>query len=193
LLALWLDNHVSLDACLRASRTACAIQQRLAQHAHLQQLPTSCALHGGEFSLGHLGASGHFEFSPVGDMVNTVSRMEPFNRQLGTRIIVSHRVADVLGAAENTKNLTEFALRDLGPFSLRNKKETVRFYHLYQPGVNPTQNGLESRFAQALALYLQSPRDALGLFEALVAEFPQDGPSQYYLRQCIQALSVAAQ
>lgn len=193
LLALWLDNHVSLDACLRASRTACAIQQRLAQHPHLQQLPTSCAVHGGEFSLGHLGASGHFEFSPVGDMVNTVSRMEPFNRQLGTRILVSQTIASVMSAAPMNHASGEFALRDLGPFSLRNKKETVRFYHLYQPGVNPAQNTLESAFAHALKLYLQSPLDALEFFQALVAQFPQDGPSQYYLRQCKQLLNSAAQ
>lgn len=193
LLALWLDNHVSLDACLRAARTACAIQKRLALHPHLQQLPTSCALHGGEFSLGHLGAAGHFEFSPVGDMVNTVSRMEPFNRQLGTRILVSQTIASVMSAAPLNQAPGEFALRDLGPFSLRNKKETVRFYHLYQPGVNPAQNTLESGFAHALKLYLQSPRDALSVYEALVAEFPQDGPSQYYLRQCKQILNSAAQ
>lgn len=188
LLALWLDNHVSIDACLRASRTACAIQKRLAAHADLQQLPTSCALHGGEFSLGHLGASGHFEYSPVGDMVNTVSRMEPFNRQLGTRIICSNVVGEVMA-----KFPSEFKLRDLGAFSLRNKKTAVSFYQLYEPGINPLQNALESQFKQALECFAQAPHNALILFEALAEQFPEDGPCRYYLHQCRQALKNAAQ
>jgi adenylate cyclase len=178
LLALWLDTHISADACIRASRTACAIQKRLAAQADLHRLPTSCAVHGGEFSLGHLGASGHFEYSPVGDMVNTVSRMEPFNRHLGTRILCSELVAEVL-----INSACEFSLRDLGAFNLRNKKTCVRFYQLYEPGINPAQNGLESLFKQALERYACAPAEALPLFQALTAQFPQDGPSRYYLQQ----------
>ncbi|HMY40824.1 MAG TPA: hypothetical protein PK011_15980, partial [Marinagarivorans sp.] len=90
----------------------------------------------GEFSLGHLGAAGHFEFLPVGDMVNTGSRMEPFNRHLGTRIICSDVVANVLA-----ENPAEFAVRDLGAFNLRNKANEVRFYQVNEAGINLAQNG----------------------------------------------------
>lgn len=183
LLALWLDTHISADACLRASRTACAIQKRLAAQAELHLLPTSCALHGGEFSLGHLGAAGHFEFSPVGDMVNTVSRMEPFNRQLGTRIICSDVVAQVL-----EQSGSEFTVRDLGAFNLRNKAHEVRFYQLVDAGIKPAENELESQFKQALAAYARAAEEALPLFAALTAQFPQDGPSRYYLQQCQRLL-----
>ncbi|HMU67362.1 MAG TPA: CHASE2 domain-containing protein, partial [Cellvibrionaceae bacterium] len=155
LLALWLDTHISADACLRASKTARAIQKRLAAQADLHLLPTSCALHGGEFSLGHLGAAGHFEFSPVGDMVNTVSRMEPFNRHLGTRIICSDVVANVLA-----ENPAEFAVRDLGAFNLRNKANEVRFYQVNEAGINLAQNGLESQFKQALAAFERAPAES---------------------------------
>lgn len=184
LLALWLDTHISTDACARASKTACAIQKRLAAQADLHLLPTSCALHGGEFSLGHLGAAGHFEFSPVGDMVNTVSRMEPFNRHLGTRIICSDVVAQVLKEIPG-----EFTVRDLGAFNLRNKAREVRFYQLTEAGINPAQNGLESQFLQALTVFARAPCEALPLFESLTAQFPQDGPSRYYLQQCQRLLN----
>ncbi|HEY6528943.1 MAG TPA: adenylate/guanylate cyclase domain-containing protein [Cellvibrionaceae bacterium] len=183
LLALWLDTHISVDACLRASRTACAIQKRLQVQPDLHRLPTSCAMHGGEFSLGHLGARGHFEYSPVGDMVNTVSRMEPFNRSLGTRIICSDVVAAVL-----IEIPCEFAVRDLGAFNLRNKLHEVHFYQLYEPGINPAQNQLEFQFKQALAAYKRAPEEALTLLQALTEQFPQDGPSRYYLQQCKRAL-----
>jgi adenylate cyclase len=186
LLALWLDTHISADACQRASRTAWAIQKRLAAQADLHVLPTSCAIHGGEFSLGHLGAAGHFEFSPVGDMVNTVSRMEPFNRHLGTRIICSDVVAQVL--AENSG---EFTVRDLGAFNLRNKANEVRFYQVNEAGIKQAQNGLESQFKQALAAYERAPAEALPLLQALTAQFPQDGPSRYYLQQCQRALTAS--
>jgi adenylate cyclase len=186
LLALWLDTHISTDACLRASRTACAIQKRLQAQVDLHRLPTSCALHGGEFSLGHLGARGHFEYSPVGDMVNTVSRMEPFNRSLGTRIICSDIVAEVLAEIP-----CEFAVRDLGAFNLRNKLHEVHFYQLYEPGINPVQNQLESQFKQALAAFKRAPEEALPMLQAITAQFPQDGPSRYYLQQCVRALEIA--
>lgn len=187
LLALWLDTHISADACQRASRTAQAIQNRLAAQADLHLLPTSCAIHGGEFSLGHLGAAGHFEFSPVGDMVNTVSRMEPFNRHLGTRIICSDVVAKVLA-----ENPGECRVRDLGAFNLRNKAREVRFYQVYDAGINPAQNALESQFKQALAAFERAPEEALPLWQSLTAQFPQDGPSQYYLQQCQRALNLSA-
>ncbi len=187
LLALWLDTHISHDACTRASKTACAIQKRLAEQADLQCLPTSCAIHGGEFSLGHLGAAGHFEFSPVGDMVNTVSRMEPFNRHLGTRIICSDLVAQVLA-----ENPGEFAVRDLGAFNLRNKANEVRFYQLQEVCIIQAQNELESQFKQALAVFERAPLEALPLWQAITAQFPQDGPSRYYLQQCQRALNISA-
>jgi adenylate cyclase len=188
LLALWLDTRVSQEVCQRALETAFAIQARLQQDPELgHQLPTSCALHAGEFSLGHLGAQGHFEYSPVGDVVNTCSRVEPLNRTLGTQMLCTAPVAQALLQGEPSQP-APWRLRLLGAFALRNKREPVELYQVKHSPAGDTgeEERLECLFSGALQQYTRNSQEAAGLFQAILAEFPQDGPSKYYAQQTAQ-------
>ena len=85
------------------------------------QLPTRIGLHTGQMMVGNIGAIDRYEYNPIGDIVNTASRIEGLNRHLGTRILASREVL---------YGLDEFLTRDLGEFVLAGKSKPVAVYEL---------------------------------------------------------------
>lgn len=123
LTALWIGAEIDADMCQKALSCARAIDQRINHQPSFQtDLPTYMALHGGQFSLGNLGAIGHFEYSPVGDIINTTARVEHFNRTLKTSILCT----DVIAGPIQAKN--SFELKYLGSFKFRNKNNNTCLY-----------------------------------------------------------------
>lgn len=120
LLAIWTSDAMNAALCEKAVISAKAMIKKL-NNDQQNSFPTSIALHCGEFSLGNLGASSHFEFSPVGDIVNTTSRIEHLNRDLGTQILCSEEFAQVL-KPENVLYR--------GQFEVHNKDKPVRVYEI---------------------------------------------------------------
>lgn len=171
MLALWTGPEMKSEMCHSALRAALNIQRCIADHSVFSDaLPTCTGLHGGTFSLGHLGAKGHFEYSPVGDIINTTARVEHFNRTLQTDILISKDVADHLAADAGVVG----TLMDLGSFDLRNKSQAVNLYTLCD---NPA---LKEQFELALQEYRQGrPKDADNCWRDLIARY-NHGPSRYY-------------
>jgi adenylate cyclase len=174
MLALWTASEITPAICNAALQTVTDIQQRLAQDPDLHgQLPTCFGLHGGQFSLGNLGHTGHFEYSPVGDMINTAARIEHLTRQLGTKILCSAPIAEHI----------QQNMRFLGNFSLRNKAIPVA---LYSPTDLP--EALLTEYKQAYEYFEKKQfGDALAYF-ARLAEDHADGPSIYFANACRQEL-----
>ena len=52
-------------------------------------LRTRFGLHSGQMLLGNIGASHHYEYQAVGDMVNTATRIEGLSKYLGTQVLAS--------------------------------------------------------------------------------------------------------
>jgi len=120
LLAVWSCEKLDRALCETALETARKIIHNLHSPADGEAyFPTSIALHCGEFSLGHLGARNHFEYSPVGDIVNTTSRIEQLNRKLGTEILCSEDFASQL-----EPQVTQYQ----GKFELKNKQQPLGIY-----------------------------------------------------------------
>lgn len=179
MLALWTAAEITPATCNAALQTVLKIQERLAQAPDLhEQLPTCFGLHAGQFSLGNLGNTGHFEYSPVGDMINTAARIEHFNRQLGTRVLCSAPIAEHLLQIPSTK------LRFLGNFSLRNKAVPVALYTV----APDTPEHVLTQFERAYEYFANSQYDeALGAFDRLVSDYA-DEPSRYFVNACRQEL-----
>ncbi len=180
LMALWTGPAITTEMCQQALACARSIQMNIKNNKELaEQLPTCIALHGGQFSLGNLGAKGHFEYSPVGDIINTCSRIEHFNRDLGTQLLLSNIIKTQLANAD-----TEMAeLRYLGDFNLRNKTAAVP---LFTDALSSVE--LQQRFMRAVELFQQHQfTKALNLFNQIFDQ-QQDGPSQFYIRACQQQL-----
>jgi adenylate cyclase len=77
-------------------------------------------LHHGFAMVGNVGHPQRMEFTVLGDVVNVASRLESANRQLGTGILVSATVRDLLAPTHR--------FLPLGPTLLKGKREAVGLF-----------------------------------------------------------------
>jgi len=115
MLALWTatvpDGRMAASACRAALEIAAGVE-KFKNDQGTAYLPTRMGIHAGYVSMGDIGAGGHFEYRAVGDMVNTASRIEALNKELGTTILVSSEVSN---------RLEGFVFRPKGEFILKGK------------------------------------------------------------------------
>lgn len=181
MLALWLSSREDIDPMDGACRAALEIAMAMRtfrQSREEMALPTRIGLHAGQILLGNVGASHRFEYRPVGDIVNTATRIEGLNKFLGTRILVSREVCS---------GVNGFLTRDLGAFLLVGKSKPVLVHELIcrLEDSTPRQRDCCARFAQGIeAFQRQSWDDACSRFHETLKTHAGDGPSRFYLDLC---------
>jgi adenylate cyclase len=132
----------------------------------------------GQFYLGHTGGGGRLGYSILGDCANTAARLESLNKHLGTHVLASHAV---VGGADN------LLLRPVGQFVLVGKAEPISVLEVLgeRDKASASVNQLCTRFAEAFnAFQSQQWASAATLFEAILKDYPGDGPSRFYLSRC---------
>ena len=181
MLAIWAtaqpDAALRTQACLTALDIAGAVQKFNQSHDNLK-LPTRIGLHSGYMLLGNIGAINHYEYTPIGDIVNTASRVEGLNKYLGTRIVLSEEVL---------YQLDGFLTRELGKFLLVGKSKPVVVYELIcRIGESSEQQRrLCAIFNIALnAFRRQSWEEAIKGFNESMEIRREDAPSIFYLKLC---------
>jgi len=135
-------------------------------------------LHTGDAIAGNMGSVRLFDFTVVGDTVNLASRLESVNKVFGTSIIASEHTLK--------KTYDLFLSRSLGPIEVKGKSEPVVIHEVLceavdAPGALTRKVGLYNR---AFGNYREQRfAEAVELFDALLEEFPHDGPSEFYRRR----------
>jgi adenylate cyclase len=173
-LALWPVDHTGIAQRLRACRAALGVQDALAGFAVPGggDMPTRIGLHAGELLLGPVGALDHYEYRAIGDVVNTASRIEALNKQLGTRILASE---DVVGGVAGLD------CRRVGRFRLAGKTQALVLYELMRV---PSEAEARARPSFEAALSAFALGDAVAArrgFEASLALNAGDGVAAFYL------------
>ena len=181
MLALWPSAQPEIQLREKGCRAAFHIADAVAQFNSKHQtkpLPTRIGLHCGYLLMDNIGAEDHFEYAPVGDIINTVSRIEGLNKQLATQVLVSEEVLQGVIGMES---------REVGIFLLSGKTEPVTIYELRGAG-EQTQNWnrlSKDTFPEALALFRAGKWDqALAAFEQCLILAAKDGPSLFYTQLC---------
>jgi len=142
------------------------------------QLPTRIGMHSGYISLGNIGAIDHYEYRPVGDIVNTATRVEGLNKFLGTKVAVSEEVLHQLDG---------FLVRPLGRFIFAGKSKPIEAFELIcrMEESDQKQKDLCGAFAQALTAYQKgSWNEVIDLLSETLQLYGEDGPSNFYLELC---------
>jgi len=181
MLAVWAstqtDATIRNNACLAAMDIANAIQQ-FNQSSSILKLPTRIALHSGEMMLGNIGAMDHYEYRPIGDIVNTVSRIENLNKCLGTWVLISHAAIE---------GLDGFLTREVGSFILTGKSTPLVIYELLGclEDASQKQKELCAIFSEGLTAYKQQFwEEATKKFSTCMNVSRDDGLSKFYLSLC---------
>jgi adenylate cyclase len=181
MLALWVAPTAEAPLRDKACLAAVNIRKELKlfeQSSDTVKLKTRIGLHCGQILLGHVGALDHYEYTPMGDIVNTASRIESLNKQLGTGVLVSDEVID---------ELRGLLTRELGKFRLVGKIKPVVVHELLGrlEESDSTLKNACAIFAQALGAFRrQSWDEAIEKFNQSIEAFGDDGPSRFYLRFC---------
>ncbi|BBO70240.1 hypothetical protein DSCA_41700 [Desulfosarcina alkanivorans] len=181
MMAIWAKSKP--DASLRASacHAALGIVEAIRQFNRDNEkirLHTRIGMHAGHILVGNIGAVDHYEYRPVGDIVNTASRMEGMNKYLGTRILISDQVL---------QRLDGFLTRRLGEFLPFGKSNPVVIHELlgYLKDISPEQQQLCSCFEAGIRAYQQKDwAAAIEAFEQALAIYRADGPSIFYKKYC---------
>lgn len=181
MLALWVST--SSEAALRDKACSAAIEIKkeleiFEQSSDNIKLKTRIGLHCGQILLGHIGALDHYEYTPMGDIVNTASRIEGLNKHLGTFILVSEEVVS---------HLSGFIMREVGEFKLAGKIKPVKIYELLggSEECNEIQKEMCIIFAQAMDAFKRRCWDeAIEKFSQVIEKFGEDGPSRFYIKLC---------
>lgn len=181
ILAIWAagrpEKTIRSLACQTALEIIRGVNDFNASTKNLK-LPTRIGIHSGYISLGNVGAIDHYEYRPVGDIVNTTSRVEGLNKHIGTKILVSEDVIE---------QLEGFLIRRIGKFVLAGKTNPITVCELIcqTDECNEKQINLGSVFSRALAAYQrQSWSEAMQLFREADHIYGEDGPSRFYLKLC---------
>ena len=82
------DLAFAIDRMSEAFRAECEVKG-------IELGATRIGIHRGEAIVGNFGGSRFFDYTAIGDTVNTAARLESANRHLGTRIMVSGSVVAV--------------------------------------------------------------------------------------------------
>jgi adenylate cyclase len=181
MLAVWVEASSENTFKDRACMAALDIHrelQRFYESSDTTMLRTRIGVHCGQILLGNVGALDHYEYTPMGDIVNTASRIEGLNKQLGTSLLVSE---EVIG------QLDGFVTRKLGNFRLVGKMKPVTLHQLisYKSEFDEKAQKACAVFAEALDTYSrQSWDEAADMFQRYIEDFGDDGPSRFYIRQC---------
>lgn len=169
-----------INACRSALRFIEAIHTINAAFA-LEAIPPIAirvGLHTGDAIAGNMGSVRLFDFTVVGDTVNLASRLESVNKVFGTDIITSeHTLARTHGL---------FLTRDLGPIEVKGKSEPVVIHEIMSEHGNAALPDVKkaAMYSTAFHLYKEAQfAEAIRHFDAVLSEFPEDGPSLFYKKR----------
>lgn len=182
MLALWVRANPDLSLPCQACIAALEIDKAVSRfnQSSDNKLPTRIGLHAGYISLGSLGALGHYEYRPVGDIVNGATRVEGLNKHLGTRVLITENVIDQKG---------DFLKRKIGKFLLPGKTKPLVIYELVcsKEECTDEQKKVCKIFEEGLdAFNRQSWEEAIEKFRESYNTIRGDGPSSFYLGLCEQ-------
>ncbi|MCA9419692.1 MAG: adenylate/guanylate cyclase domain-containing protein [Nitrospira sp.] len=141
-------------------------------------LPTRVGISGGPMFTGTVGAGEFYTYTPVGDIVNTASRIENLNKKLGTHVLATQLVA---------QDLPDVFTRKVGSFQLIGKTRPVVIYELL--GRKSEADGICREAIQLFSygvefFHARSWDQAEESFRACLQLRGEDGPSHFYLRLC---------
>lgn len=181
MLAIWAGAYP--DASLKKGACSAALDivktvKDFNRNSVPHHLHTRIGIHHGQLLLGNIGGGDHFEYRPVGDVVNTATRIENLNKHFGTQILASE---------EAISGCTGLLVRELGRFLLSGKTNPVTIFEL----IGPLENAGESRirstavFSEALRAFERRMwNEAEALFREYLRIGGEDKPSLYYIDKC---------
>lgn len=174
----------STEQAYRACETALAmvaalesLQDQWTRHG-LGRLRIGVGINTGEMIIGNMGSASRFNYTVMGDEVNVASRLEQYNKVMGTTIICSEQTAAHVG--------DRLAVRELDLVIVKGRPKPVRLFEVLgrQP-IDPEWVEAVKQFEDGLFAYRRRQWSAAAAyFEEVLRWIPNDRPSAIFLDRC---------
>ncbi len=166
-------NHAEQAVACALAMDAFAAPFAAAQRAHgIAFGKTRIGVHTGPAVIGNFGGSGFFDYTALGDTVNTAARLESVNKHLGTRIAVS---------GDTVRRCKSFEGRRVGRLILKGKENSIEVFEP-RSGGEPSLELIE-RYEAAYDLMAAKDPGAQPAFEALARTWPDDPLIRFHLKR----------
>lgn len=134
---------------------------------------TRIGVHSGEVTVGNFGGTTIFDYRALGDPVNTASRLESVNKQLGTLVCVSEATLP---------RGDEIPARPVGKLVLKGKTRPLM---VYQPLFSVKEGGCApmAEYFEAYDMMVRNAPEARVRFEALARSWPLDSMIAFHLKR----------
>lgn len=183
LMAFWGSPFPQADHASRACAAALEMSARL-EELNLKweiekkkPIEIGIGLNTGVVNVGNMGSSKRFAWTVMGDPVNLASRLEGQNKQYHT--------SRIIGETTYAKVRNEFVCRDLDRLTVKGKLIPVKIYELMGFAKDTEKfRDLLMRWDQAQdAFYRRAWDEAIQRYEAILAKYPNDGPSMTFMQR----------
>lgn len=143
------------------------------------ELKVRMGINTGPVDAGNMGSLNRFEYTVMGDSVNLAARLEPANKDYGTRILIGR------GTFEQIRG-KDFAVRLLDRIVVEGKTEPAEIYELsgMEGDQSPRDREAVGLFEGGLRLYWERKWDqALECFEGALKIVPGDAAVGLFIRR----------
>ncbi len=168
------------DHALQAVKTALAIRARMAElnQETGRALNVRIGLATGEAVVGNMGSEQRFDYTAMGDTVNTASRLEGANKFYSTRILSNEATA--LATADTILS------RKVDRVCLKGKDQAIEIYEIlgFQESIEEEGRRMVQLWGKGFEAY-QAGRweEAEQAIKKVLTILPSDGPSMTFLRR----------
>ena len=114
-----LDNHehIALDCALDIQRNMKELNIELKERK-LPEVAIGIGVNSGDAVIGNMGSEGRFDYTAIGDAVNTAARLESGTKEAGEDVLIG----------DTTAKNTKYSLRLLKPLKVKGKKKALSVY-----------------------------------------------------------------
>jgi len=170
----------SEDHALKATQTAMAIRSRVGElnQETGNNLNVRVGIATGDCIVGNMGSEQRFDYTAMGDTVNTASRLEGGNKFYGTRILVNPQTME---GAQDT-----IFFRRIDRVQLKGKEEAIDIYEVMgmKEAVSEAGKLLVNEWHSMLEYYRnQNWIAAEEKLNLILEKMPNDGPAQTYMKR----------
>ena len=133
---------------------------------------TRIGLHKGDAVIGNFGGARFFDYTGIGDTMNTAARLEAANRHFATRICASEAIV---------RDCPNHLFRPIGSVLLKGKSTALPCFELVAPAAAARAEA--GAYRDGFDLIATDPAAARAAFEALRHDHPGDGLVAFQLER----------
>jgi adenylate cyclase len=186
IMAFWGSPYPQSDHAFRSC--SCALQMvrgladlnakwKAAGHAPMS---IGIGLNTGLVNVGNMGSARRLSWTVMGDNVNLASRLEGITKQYHVQLVISEATYRHVSG--------QFICRELDKIRVKGKTQPVNIYELMDVAAQKSKyDHLLTQFDEAMMAYrAQDWGKAARKFGEILANFPEDGPSQVFLERALE-------